>query len=561
MKLRTRIISLLVSAASILGMVGCGGDRRPVGTGTESSNKVTILCSAAVGTPTTDNDPYKKYIADNYGLDVTLVAASDFSTTSQLKFSNTDDMPDIVAFENIDSFRTIYNQGVLLNDWTPYLDKMPNFSSIVNQSDADRPGEPSIARLMLTEDNGLTALWTLPDPPSWSLKIREDWANEFRATDDSVKNWQPNTPDDLLSFARWIKANKPGCYAFSTAGEQTDFGVLGTWIPLMYGAVCQLPWGIYFDENNNVDFGITDGTEKLMLDFIKTVIKEGLIEPNWYYQNASQKTSTAGKIGIEWYTGEISETTQGYFNRQAQTNNSDPVDTSNWWKTYPVPKDPSRPYGGFQPSDGFLGTIITVSVKAANDEAKMEKIIAFLDDLAMTKTVNENGETIYNRSKGYDALRWGIGIEDSLSFQTIENTSRVYLYTGDEGVENRSYRSQYPGAWDWGMFFRSKDDGVVQGTSNQTVTKIVNKVIEHDATTANYTRRMQYGGVLKLDSSIISTLTKKMQAFEYEYVNASWNEQVSQQKYDAFVADWKKSGGDALLAEAVKQFRNYGWIA
>lgn len=559
MKLRTRIISLLVSATALFGVVGCG-DRRPAGTGTESSNKVTILCSAAVGTPTTENDPYKKYIEDNYGLDVTLIAASDFSTTSQLKFSNTDDMPDIVAFENIDSFRTIYNQGVLLNDWTPYLDKMPNFSSIVNTPDADRPNEPSIAKLMLTEDDGLTALWTLPDPPSWSLKIREDWANEFRATEGGA-NWQPNTPDDLLNFARWIKVNKDGCYGFSTAGEQTDFGVLGTWIPLMYGAVCQLPWGIYFDENNNVDFGITDGTEKLMLDFIRTIVKEGLIEPNWYYQNASQKTSTAGKIGIEWYTGEISETTQGYFNRQAQANNSTPVDTSDWWKTYPVPKDPSRPYGGFQPSDGFLGTIITVSVKAANDEAKMEKIIAFLDDLAMTKTVNDNGETVYNRSAGYDALRWGIGIEDSLSFQTIENTSRVYLYTGDEGVENRAYRSQYPGAWDWGMFFRSKDDGVVQGTSNQTVTKIVNKVIEHDATTANYTRRMQYGGVLKLDSSIISTLTKKMQAFEYEYVNANWSEQESQTKYDAFVADWRRSGGDALLAEAAKQFRNYGWIA
>ena len=576
MKLRTRIISLLVSATALFSVVGCG-DRRPAGTGTESSNKVTILCTAAVGTPTTENDPYKKYIEDNYGLDVTLIAASDFSTTSQLKFSNTDDMPDIVAFENIDSFRTIYNQGVLLNDWTPYLDKMPNFSSIVNTPDADRPNEPSIAKLMLTEDDGLTALWTLPDPPSWSLKIREDWADEYRQAPAGILNgkeyypagnvatnngpWQPNTPEDLLNFARWIKVNKPGCYGFSTAGEQTDFGVLGTWIPLMYGAVCQLPWGIYFDENNNVDFGITDGTEKLMLDFIRTIVKEGLIEPNWYYQNASQKTSTAGKIGIEWYTGEISETTQGYFNRQAQANNSTPVDTSDWWKTYPVPKDPSRPYGGFQPSDGFLGTIITVSVKAANDEAKMEKIIAFLDDLAMTKTVNDNGETVYNRSKGYDALRWGIGIEDSLSFQTIENTSRVYLYTGDEGVENRAYRSQYPGAWDWGMFFRSKDDGVVQGTSNQTVTKIVNKVIEHDATTANYTRRMQYGGVLKLDSSIISTLTKKMQAFEYEYVNANWSEQESQTKYDAFVADWRRSGGDALLAEAAKQFRNYGWIA
>lgn len=571
MKLKNRIISLVLSAVAVFGIAGCGG-REPVGTGSQSSNEVTILCTAAVGQPTTENDPYKQYIEDNYGLDVTLIAASDFATTSQLKFSNTDDMPDIVAFENIDSFRTIYNQGVLLNDWTPYLDKMPNFKSIVNTPDADRPGEPSIARLMLTEDDGLTALWTLPDPPSWSLKIREDWADEYRqapAGDNYPAGnvatnggpWQPNSPEDLLNFARWIKANKPGCYGFSTAGEQTDFGVLGTWIPLMYGAVCQLPWGIYFDENNNVDFGITDGTEKLMLDFIRTLVKEQLIEPNWYYQNASQKTSTAGKIGIEWYTGEISETTQGYFNRQASTNGGTATDTTDWWKTYPVPKDPSRPYGGYQPSDGFLGTIITVSVKAANDEAKMEKIIAFLDDLAMTKSVNENGETVYNRSAGYDALRWGIGIEDSLSFQTIENTNRVYLYTGDEGVENRAYRSQYPGAWDWGMFFRSKDDGVVQGTSNQTVTKIINKVIEHDATTANYARRMQYGGVLKLDTSTVSTLTKKMQAFEYEYVNANWNAEVSQQKYDAFVADWRKSGGDALLADAAKQFRNYGWIA
>ena len=581
MKLKTRIISCALSALAVLGMAGCG-DRKPVGSGAASSNKVTILCSAAVGQPTTGNDPYKKYIADNYGLDVTLVAASDFATTSQLKFSNTDDMPDIVAFENIDSFRTIYNQGVLINDWTPYLEKMPNFTTIVNTPDADRPNEPSIAKLMLTEDDGLTALWTLPDPPSWSLKIREDWAAEYRQAPAGIVNgaeyypagsvatnggaWQPNTPEDLLNFARWIKMTKNTdqnnltCFGFSTAGMQTDFGVLGTWAPLMYGSVCQLPWGIYFDETGKVDFGITDGTEKLMLDFIRTLIKEELIEPNWYYQNASQKTSTAGKIGIEWYTGEISETTQGYFNRQAEANKTEAVDTSNWWKTYPVPKDPSRPYGGFQPSDGFLGTIITVSVKAANDEAKMEKIIAFLDDLAMTKTVNAQGETVYNRSAGYDALRWGVGIESSLAFQNIENTNRVYLYTGEEGVEQRQYRAEYPGAWDWGMFFRSKDDGVVQGTSNQTVTKIVNKVIEHDATTANFQRRLQYGGVLKLDSSTISTLTKKMQAFEYEYVNANWSAEVSQQKYNAFVSDWKKSGGDALLVEAAKQFKNYGWI-
>ena len=151
MKLQKRIVGMLLSAVSVITVAACGGNERtPVPTGTDSSDKVTILCSAAVGQPTDNNDPYKKYVKDNYGLDVTLVAASDFSTTSQLKFSNTEDMPDIVAFEDIDSFRTIYNQGVLLSDWTPYLKDMPNFSTIINTPDADRPGEDSIAKLMLT---------------------------------------------------------------------------------------------------------------------------------------------------------------------------------------------------------------------------------------------------------------------------------------------------------------------------------------------------------------------------------------------------------------------------
>ena len=110
-----------VMCASVFSLAGCKGTVKIVG-GVTSSNKVTILTTAAVGTATTDNDPYKKYIQDNYGLDVTLIAASDFSTTAQLKFSNIDDMPDIVAFESIDSFRTIYNQGVLLSDWSPYLE-------------------------------------------------------------------------------------------------------------------------------------------------------------------------------------------------------------------------------------------------------------------------------------------------------------------------------------------------------------------------------------------------------------------------------------------------------
>ena len=579
--LKVIICAMLASALAL--PVGC----RSVVGGVSSSNQITILTTAMVGTTTTEDDPYKAYILENYGLDVTLIAATDFDTTVQLRFSNYEDMPDIVSFADIDSFRTIFNQGVLLNDWTPYLDSMPNFSSIVNMSDADRPGQPSIAKIMMTGDeNNLQGLWTLPDPPSWSLKIREDWADEYRATtEDKMQNgqvvypagatatdggpWQPDTPEDLLNFARFIKyeknenPNDPTYFGFSTAGENTDFGVLGTWIPLMYGMVSQLPWGIYFDEEGNVDFGITDGTHKKMLDFIETIIEEELIEPNWYHQSAADKTTNSGHIGIEWYPGEITENTQAYFTRNNIIDEAtgEIVDTTDWWHTYPVPKDPDSPNGGYQPSDGFFGQIITVSAKAANDSAKMEKICAFLDDLAMTKSTDANGETVYNRSDAYNALRWGVGIEEDLEFQEIEGTNQVYLYTGDEGREERTYRSQYPGAWDWGAFFRSADDGVVQGSSSPTVSRTIERVVEQDALTASYERKLQYGGVLQLDTSLITSLTTKMQAFEYRYVTSHYSAAEAISQYESFQSDWLASGGNSIFAEAEQQFRRLGFIS
>ncbi|MDE6274811.1 MAG: hypothetical protein K2L87_07185, partial [Clostridiales bacterium] len=51
----------LVCAAAVMLTAACG----PIG-GVETSDEVTILTTAVVGTPTDANDPYKKYIKDNY---------------------------------------------------------------------------------------------------------------------------------------------------------------------------------------------------------------------------------------------------------------------------------------------------------------------------------------------------------------------------------------------------------------------------------------------------------------------------------------------------------------
>ena len=67
MKTFKKILCTTIAAVVSLAATGCG-DRNIVG-GITSSDNITILTTAAVGTPTTENDPYKQYIKDNWFTD------------------------------------------------------------------------------------------------------------------------------------------------------------------------------------------------------------------------------------------------------------------------------------------------------------------------------------------------------------------------------------------------------------------------------------------------------------------------------------------------------------
>lgn len=568
--MKRRLFALLIAVLLIFGAVsGCG---RKTGSDLDGT-PVTLLTTGWVNAGINDGDPYRQWINDNYGLNVNLVATGDFANDATLLFAG-NNKPDIVVFPDMATFRA-QDPANLISDWTPYLDQMPNMKKVVEKKDDDNPNGDSIAKRMLTgEDGKLKALWTLPDPPTWSLKIREDWAEEYRATTTGGANypagnvaskdaegnaipWQPYTPDDLLNFARWIKATKPGCYAFTSAGSNQDFGTLGTWLPLMWGPVSIMPYGIYIDDEGQVDFGVTDGNHKKMLDYLKIIVSEGLIDPSWYEQTWAQKTKTQqGLIGIEWYPGAISEETEAYNNRDGST-----ID---WWKTYDVPKDPDAEMGGFMPLEGYVGKIITVSREAALDTEKMEKICKLINDVTYWYDESAEGTDKYQRPVAYDALRWGIGIEDGLEFQTIEGTDYVYINTRspdeNSSVEGTSGSKYYresvggTGAWDWGAWFSNTNDGVVQGSSD-TVTAVTQKVVEHNEKTAQMKTRAQIGAALNLNASTVTTITSKTEAFEYRYVTGQNND------YDKFLSDWKNNwSGLALLEQARLQFIDYGLI-
>lgn len=543
---------------------------------------VTLLTTGWVNSGINEGDPYRKWINDNYGLNVNLVATADFANDATVLFAG-NSKPDIVVFPDMTTFRAQDSRN-LISDWTPYLDMMPNMKKVIEQKDADNPNGDSIAKKMLTDEDGkLKALWTLPDSPTWSLKIREDWAEEYRATETAGANypagnrastdpetglpvpWQPYTPEDLLNFARWIKATKPNCYGFTSAGSNQDFGTLGTWLPLMWGPVNIMPWGVYINDENEVDFGILNGNHKKMLDYLQTICDEELIDPKWYEQKWADKTKTQqGLIGIEWYPGAISEETESY-------NKDKDGSTINWWKTYDVPKDPDSPMGGYMPIEGYIGKIITVSKQASLDAEKMEKICKLINDVTYYYDETAKGRDKYQRPVAYDALRWGIGVEDGLKFQEIEGTDYLYINTkspdensGDvTGTAGAKYYRESvggTGAWDWGAWFSSTSDGVVQGSSD-TVSDVTIKVVEHNLKTATMKTRAQIGAALNLNASAVKNITDKMQSFEYKYVKRQLNSSDFEREYTSFVDKWRNEyKGDTLMLSAKEQFEELGLL-
>ena len=381
-------MSSALAAVLLVSSSGCG--KRPVidssvGGGENKTHDITLLLNGWTNTPTPSDDPYRAWIAENYGLNISLNATTDFINSVMIGFSSSD-KPDIVSFPDFTSFQSIRNQGVLLEDWTPYLDKMPHFKQLLS-------GESqSFTKQVLTDSNGkLNAIWTPSSPPTWSLKIREDWANEYRAMTDNYdekgnktsdpskvyipagatstdgKEWMPNSPDDLLNFARYIKVfknsgTKLDCYGFTTAGGGTSLGTLETWMPLMWGRVPVAPYGFYIDSKGEVQFSVTDGSYQPYLDYLRQINDEKLIDPNWYSQSfANDKRTTYGKIGIQWYPGSITSSTQIDVNENKP--DSEKTDTSDWWETYPLPvsEDTDNEFAGFMAGEGLAGNIITVS--------------------------------------------------------------------------------------------------------------------------------------------------------------------------------------------------------
>lgn len=547
------------------GVIGGGG-----GTTTESDPiKVKLITVGWSNTPidSFEADPYWNFLRDEYGLEVTLMNynLNDFKNKVSTLFTNAAESPDIIAFPNYEEFVKVYEQGVLIDDWTPYLDSMPLMKNVIELNPYDFE-TPNPVKNMFMEGEDLTALWIVPEPVKWGLKIRQDWVVEL----GYPEGWYPTDVEEVLEFARKVKDNKilagerkgqPLCdipntqpYCFTSSGSKLTSGDFGALSINMFGSHT---WNV---KEGKLTHPILDNTYQRAWDFMKTVVDEGLIYPAWYEQNFQDMQLSAfnDQVAIVNMTSTIVSTT--YNKHMAGGTQFTAEETLDWWGSMPTPKAEGTD-GGLLTSTGYFSKILTVSKRTAADATKMERICKLFNDVSQNYDYDKAGtDDFFIRDETYDMLRWGVGLEnDEIKMLDVEGTSYKYCNVNAPVGEDLYYRQNVPGAWDWGAWFSTTGDGVIQGKGVEEVTAVAQKEAQFLEEIQTYpVRETLY--FLDVDAALNAQLTDLQKEYEVLYMTkGNISDSAINQFYKEFVELWWNEGGREMFYEVAQQFIDEGY--
>jgi putative aldouronate transport system substrate-binding protein len=478
--------------------------------------KIEVFMNPNVRQPKTpDWDPQKDYIEALTNADWTISIATDFESEIATR-ATANDMPDLIMFDTAPILFNMYGQGVLMDDWNIYKDRMPTAWENMGETQ----------RRYYTVDGKLILMAVMPGDKAWAWNIRKDWLANL-----GLKT--PTTPEELLAVARAFTFNDPDgngqndTYGFTSAGNNKNIGEINNLI-LMYG-----PNGFYI-KDNQVTHPVLDGNYKRFLDYMRQIVDARVIDPDWYnLEWESRKTSTAnGKYGIMWYPpdalwGEIN----------GARNNDEVV--GDWYTYLPTPRG-TADGGKLGPSTIFGYSKRTASARAGRDPAKMDAIVKLLETTAIG-------------NQGY----WDVSDAWNYVQGTIKyiNGVRYMYFTPEQAQQNRDHPLS-PGNQNWWKIFEtisSKYPKLVGFTPEpgafelETLaqTSLVEAADRYDT---------GYSQMLVLDQANNASVTSVTDEFTIQYILGQTSD------YDGFTRRWLSSGGQALLDQATEQLKGYGYI-
>lgn len=476
-----------------------------------------------------DEDVIADYIGETFGGKWKLTVASEGETELTTRMAS-NDAPDLILFDSAAQVNMYYDQGVLLDDWTPYTEQMPSWMESMGD----------LQRSYYTDTDGnLRAVASAPGAQLWHFLIRQDWL-------DNLNLEMPTTPEELLDVMRAFTFDDPDgngvddTYGFTAAGG---------------GAVGELKWLLMLFDNTDVYIkdgevtnAIVEGTFKTYLDYAKTIVSEGLINPDWYTIGWGDRGAAlwGGSYGICWYPpAALIEESISLVNAQG----ADADAIADRWAVMDMCGGKSRPLSVQGDS------ILSVSYECGEDPAKMEIICKFLEGCS---TFNENFANIRKACFLYPEEGYNYDIQDG-NFTVWSLSEEERAAADPEVVEQLEATEAFLGGdgayWvNWGMLINHYPGNQFVRYSKES-SHASEQILALSTEVTNNTNVWNDEFYLyNPDSSLKSTLNDKRSEYEIKYIMG----EVEEDSYDDFVAEWIAAGGQQYLDDAKTQFTAYG---
>ena len=544
MKKIMKICTFALAAATLCcTFAGCGGGGGNGSAGpTATDNIIEFVYDGWSNLPIAnsyDNNHYKKYVDETYGFDFRVSLTSDFDNEVPKRFASTKTRrPDVVMYDiwNYTAMKSLYNQGFFIEDYTPYLDRLPRYKSLFESNVA--------AKAKLTENGNLIALTRPADQPVWMHKIRQDWVDKYAG------GKIPETVNELLEMAKKVKADSTidsEKYLFTAAGNNKNIGDLKRF-QFMFGDYED--W--YVTKDKQVSHPILDGTHEKFLNFCRTIWQEGYLYPNFYNQDWQQKKTALfhDGVGIDYYTPAIATEHILY-------NNNDETQTD-IWINMPMPTDTAGVTRN-APTKASFQKLFVINKDVVKNETKFASLLKFLNDMLYPEAESERNDSTYMK------MRWGVGI-DNYTIGEGKEMEPVMRDGKDTGFVTYYYQKNQKdharpvntATWDYGVLMSTTDDKVIEyssatkyGNSAYNYIDLFNGALEYHKTHSNF----NYGEMLNISSKIEGRLTDLVNEFEITYIMGT-----TKTTYAEFKSQWLQYGGETAQKAAQSQFAAAGLL-
>ena len=486
-----------------------------------------IIASGWQADPFPENDPVKQWFKEKLNINVNATCYVDSAERDQqitLRYASANP-PDFANFNTRTTAVKLYQQGVILDDWTPYLDKIPTYVAQIHAADV----------ITRTLDGKLFSLAShgMGEGNIWQTWIRQDWLNKLGLD-------LPKTPDAILDAARRFTFEDPDGNGIDDTWGFSDCagGAAMSWL---HGNLRNIFAYTEVQVVNGaaVPFAIAP-QYKEALGFAATAVSEGLIDPDWYTQDwlGCYNKIRAGQIGViyMWEPGAMTVIEAG----SGSGAGNEPNKKANgevWqfedWSLLEV--------DGYRTTDSWLtGSGYWVASKQiSEDEGKMNRLLHYIDYMT---SPNEGGFTtgIYMGQAGGQLIEAGIG--------------RRGDYSIVDPIVLNNYRAMTFGS----LQVDFKKNGLLPwfaGDEEEFQIKVMNMLDRVNALPF-LVEYKKYTSEPAEMASMFTDLTTYVNQSQIDFLMGN----TSLDKWDAYVAEYLEMGGQEVIDVYTEQLKEVGMI-